>query len=338
MSLGIYVHDREPTAMVDALIAQAVEADGSGFDGVTLSEHHAGHRCTCPARCCARVGRPSRDADGLVGTVPTAPVVARPVLVAEELAWLHVRHPGRVTAGFASGYVEKDFLVCRVRFDDRNSRFRESRSTWSVASCSTPSAAFAEDPVVNAVAGSIPLVAAAKGPLAVESAANGGLSRHRGSAPRPGRRPAAVHAKYLEAGGIGPWIRIPWAWGLWADLPNGAEAPGEGRAEHRSMSRLTTIRRRSPSSSSPTWEASNSTCLSLAIHRPGIDPDVVTEQIRLIGSARSCHGCAGPARPDESSRPVVPGQDCRDHRPTSRPRAARRADVAAAASPVKNAW
>ncbi len=103
---------------------QARLAVDLGFDGVGLSEHHAGFPGYLPG--------PLWFGASLLAELPRGFYAALPILlplrsvagVVEELAWLDARFPRRVVAGFAAGYFEDDFEAFGVPFADRFSRFR----------------------------------------------------------------------------------------------------------------------------------------------------------------------------------------------------------------------
>ena len=126
VSLRIYPHNdlADGSAVVAEMVAQAVLAAEVGFDGVMTSEHHGGFAGYSP--------NPLQLAGWLLAAVPTgwcAPcpllLPLRPVaLVAEEVAWLAARFPGRVAVGVAPGALPLDFAVMEAGFDDRHERFR----------------------------------------------------------------------------------------------------------------------------------------------------------------------------------------------------------------------
>ncbi len=108
MSLRLYPHnDLSADAIVDELCAQAALGAAHGFDGVMTSEHHAGLP-RLPAEPVAGRGLVPRVDGARVGRAVTAPVAAPPAtLVAEEVAWLAARFPGRVGLGVASGALSR---------------------------------------------------------------------------------------------------------------------------------------------------------------------------------------------------------------------------------------
>lgn len=290
VSLGLYVHDLAPPDTVRTMVDQAVLAAESGFDGVTLSEHHAGYPTYLPNPILAASWLLEAMPTGWSGPFPLLVPLRAPGLVVEELAWLEARHPGRVAAAFASGYVEKDFVACGVSFEDRNLRFRRSLDVIG-RELTEPSDVFTNDRVVRAAAEArIPMLVAAKGRLAVERAARLGMG-----VSVPLHEPdqlAAVHNHYVEAGGSGPRVLIRWAW--LGDLPTEAVRRwDEGHARsidggpRTDESSLRVACAPDPGSLADQLvgevTASKSTALSVRIHLPSVEPKLVAEQIADIG-------------------------------------------------------
>src|SRR3954465_13920006 len=104
VSLRLYPHgDLPATRIVDVLREQAAASAAIGFDGVMTSEHHGGFAGYLP--------NPLQVAGWLLEAMPSgwaAPCplllpLRPPALVAEEVAWLAARFPGRVGVGLAAG-------------------------------------------------------------------------------------------------------------------------------------------------------------------------------------------------------------------------------------------
>jgi len=122
ISLGIHTHDLAPAAQIGDLLEQAELAESAGFDGVTVSEHHAGFPTYLP--------NPLLTLSWMLDRLRRAWVAACPMLLAarpaehvcEDLAWLAARHPGRVGAAFVPGYVESDFGAAGHEFAGRRER------------------------------------------------------------------------------------------------------------------------------------------------------------------------------------------------------------------------
>ncbi len=109
--------------MVRELRDQAVLGVEAGFDGVMTSEHHGGFAGYMP--------NPLQAAGWLLEAMPTGWAAACPLLlplrppalVAEEVAWLAARFPGRVGLGLAAGSLESDFEIMGLTKDDLTRRF-----------------------------------------------------------------------------------------------------------------------------------------------------------------------------------------------------------------------
>ncbi|MDQ1533478.1 MAG: hypothetical protein QOF28_1239, partial [Actinomycetota bacterium] len=124
VSFRSYPHDgSDAVAIIDELRAQAALAVQSGFDGVMTSEHHAGFAGYLP--------NPLQLAGFLLDAMPGGWAAPCPLLlplravalVAEEIAWLAARFPGRVGLGVAAGALPIDFDVMNLTMDDLANRF-----------------------------------------------------------------------------------------------------------------------------------------------------------------------------------------------------------------------
>lgn len=113
---------------VQTLLHWAHTAEGVGFDGVTLSEHHAGFPGYMPAPLMAAGWILEHTNRLWAGPAAMVLGLRNPALIAEELAWLAARHPGRVGAAFVPGYVATDFEALGLPHDDRN-RFPDKLAT-----------------------------------------------------------------------------------------------------------------------------------------------------------------------------------------------------------------
>jgi alkanesulfonate monooxygenase SsuD/methylene tetrahydromethanopterin reductase-like flavin-dependent oxidoreductase (luciferase family) len=125
VSLRLYPHnDLDALAISSALVEQSSLGLSLGFDGVMVSEHHggfAGYLCN-----------PIQTAGFMLAAAPRGWVAPSPVLlplraaalVAEEIAWMEARFPGRVGLGLASGALELDFVAMDLELDDAVPRFK----------------------------------------------------------------------------------------------------------------------------------------------------------------------------------------------------------------------
>ena len=107
-----------------------------GFDGVMTSEHHGGFHGYLPnplqvAGCCLEA-----MADGWAAPCPLLLPLRPPALVAEEIAWLAARFPGRVGLGVAVGRAARR-LRDHARADGRPHRRVSPTGSRSWPGCST---------------------------------------------------------------------------------------------------------------------------------------------------------------------------------------------------------
>jgi alkanesulfonate monooxygenase SsuD/methylene tetrahydromethanopterin reductase-like flavin-dependent oxidoreductase (luciferase family) len=115
----------DPVEAFSELRRQAVRAVELGFDGVALSEHHAGFPGYLPNPLQAAGLLLSHLSRGWVGAIPMILPLRSTGGVVEEAAWLDAAYPGRVVVGFAAGYVETDFTAFGVPFETRFPLFRK---------------------------------------------------------------------------------------------------------------------------------------------------------------------------------------------------------------------
>ena len=126
VSFRSYPHDElVPTAVVDELRVQAALAVTHGFDGVMTSEHHGGFAGYLPNPLQAAGFLLDAMPAGWAAPCPLLLPLRAPALVAEEIAWLAARFPGRVGLGVAAGALAVDFEIAGVTTDDLTARFHE---------------------------------------------------------------------------------------------------------------------------------------------------------------------------------------------------------------------
>ncbi|HEY1633193.1 MAG TPA: LLM class flavin-dependent oxidoreductase, partial [Acidimicrobiales bacterium] len=134
VSLRLYPHTELPaTGIVDELRDQAALADRHGFDGVMTSEHHGGFGGYLP--------NPVQMAGWLLEAMHESWAAPCPLLlplrpwalVAEELAWLAARFPGRVGLGVAAGSLEDDFTIMGTNKENLVARFAEGLNAVTAA-------------------------------------------------------------------------------------------------------------------------------------------------------------------------------------------------------------
>ncbi len=112
-------------AIVDEMIGQAALAAEAGFDGVMTSEHHGGFAGYIPNPLQAAGWLLEAMAAGWAAPCPMLLPLRPPALVAEEVAWLAARHPGRVGLGLAAGSLVDDFEIMGLTKTDLTTRFAD---------------------------------------------------------------------------------------------------------------------------------------------------------------------------------------------------------------------
>lgn len=125
ISVRLYPHNElDATGVIDELGQQARLAIAVGFDGVMTSEHHGGFAGYLPNPLQMTSFILDDIASGWAAPCPLL-LPLRPVAqVAEEIAWLAARHPGRVGLGVAAGALPLDFSAMEVPFEDAVPRFK----------------------------------------------------------------------------------------------------------------------------------------------------------------------------------------------------------------------
>ena len=213
VSLRLYPHLDLPAAeVVTELLAQARLAEDAGFDGLMTSEHHNGFGGYLP--------NPIQVAGWVLDSTDHAWAAPCPLLlplrpaaiVAEELAWLAARFPGRVGVGFAAGSLEADFTIAGTTKDNLTQRFAEAMATVSGMLLGRDAGALADDPAIQRCATDpIPVVSAANSPAACHRAAALGVGLLFDSLTKVSRCHDLVGI-YRDAGGTGPVVLIRRAW------------------------------------------------------------------------------------------------------------------------------
>jgi alkanesulfonate monooxygenase SsuD/methylene tetrahydromethanopterin reductase-like flavin-dependent oxidoreductase (luciferase family) len=126
VSMRLYPHNEldDASAIVEELRAQAALAIDAGFDGVMTSEHHGGFAGYSPNPLQLAGWLLDAMAAGWCAPCPLLLPIRPVALVAEEVAWLAARFPGRVAVGVAPGALPLDFEVMDASLDGSVARFR----------------------------------------------------------------------------------------------------------------------------------------------------------------------------------------------------------------------
>jgi alkanesulfonate monooxygenase SsuD/methylene tetrahydromethanopterin reductase-like flavin-dependent oxidoreductase (luciferase family) len=197
---------------VDELRRQARLAEDAGFDGLMTSEHHGGFPGYVP--------NPLQLAGWLLEATENIWAAPCPLLlplyhwshVAEQLAWMAARFPGRVGAGFALGGLDRDFEMADLDYAERFARFREGLPRICQALRGEAEGPLADDPAIAACRESpVPVVSAAQSPAAVRRAARVGIGVLYDSLQTLDRT-REISDVYAEAGGRATRIAIRRVW------------------------------------------------------------------------------------------------------------------------------
>lgn len=212
VSLRLYPHDGPAADQLNEVRELARRAVEVGYDGVMVSEHHAGFPGYFPS--------PQQMAGFLLAAMPSGWAAPCPLLlpmkpyplIAEEVAWLAAAFPNRVGAGFASGALPVDFELAEVPFDEVNPRFKQALPLVVAALRGEADSPLADDRAIAACAENpVPMAAAAQSHAAVRRAAGLGLGILYDSLQAIDHVRALSDA-YDEAGGTGPKILIRRVW------------------------------------------------------------------------------------------------------------------------------
>ena len=293
VSVRLYPHDELSAPMiVEELRAQAALAVEHGFDGVMTSEHHAGFHGYLPNPL--QVAGFCLDAmpHGWAAPAPLLLPLRPPALVAEEVAWLAARFPGRVGLGVASGALPSDFEVMGLTMHALADRFAAGLEEVAGMLGGQAPGGLAGDVAVDAcVANPIPMLSAAMGFTAVRRAARCGVGLLFDSLSTPERCRALTDA-YRDAGGDGACVLIRRAW---------LGEPPRSRLDDQ----LDVYRSYTPPAAQATWGAdelvdatdpgsvaegvadaarrAGCDSLNLRVHVPGVSPSEARDQIARLG-------------------------------------------------------
>jgi alkanesulfonate monooxygenase SsuD/methylene tetrahydromethanopterin reductase-like flavin-dependent oxidoreductase (luciferase family) len=292
ISLRLYPHNElAATEVVAELCAQAQLALSHGFDGIMTSEHHGGFPGYLPNPLQMVTFVLEENPAGWAAACPLLLPLRATALVAEEVAWLAARHPGRVGVGVAAGALPLDFDVTGVPIGSAVASFKaelprlvewlrgenlgDLRADPALGRCGTHPV-----PVLSAAAS----VTAAKRAAAVGA---GILMEGMSSADRLAR----ICAGYDEAGGTASKVLIRRVWlgnaqrelvdqqrRVYDSYAGGAGAFGDDQ----------TIGAHDPDEAAGRLHdivtASGANALNVRIHLPGMAPAQVREQIVRLGS------------------------------------------------------
>ncbi|MEX2254700.1 MAG: LLM class flavin-dependent oxidoreductase [Acidimicrobiia bacterium] len=292
VSLRLYPHQELSAAgIVEELCSQAALGAEHGFDGVMTSEHHAGFRGYLPNPLQAAGWCLDAMPRGWAAPAPLLLTLRPPALVAEEVAWLAARHPGRVGLGVAAGALRSDFDAMGLTMDSLAERFAVALERVTGLLHGDADDLAGDAAIGDCADEPIPIVSAAMGLTAVRRAARLGIGVLFDSMSTPERCRELVDA-FHEAGGTGPCVLIRRAWV--GDAPRG-----------RLDAQLDVYRSYSPESAQAKWgsdevidatepddvvdgladaaKRAGADAVNLRVHVPGVSVAEAREQITRLG-------------------------------------------------------
>ena len=294
VSLRIYPHNEQDAAtIVEQLCEQAVLGTDGGFDGVMTAEHHGGFAGYLPNPLQTTAFQLHAMQRGWAAPCPLLLPLRPTAGVAEEIAWLDARFPGRVGLGAAPGSLALDFEVMGVEQSDAVPSFTNElpRLVAMLSGCELGQ--LSGDRALQACAEHpVPVVSAAMSPAAVRraAAAGAGILFDGGSVVE---RVRLLVDEYLAAGGTGPRVLIRRCW-LGAPPKQAFEDQLEVYRSYSDEAALSHWRDHGwichddpdalASQLADAVRATASSCLNLRIHAPGIDPMAAREQITALAT------------------------------------------------------
>lgn len=293
ISLRLYPHNElGSTEIVEQLCVQAALATDTGFDGVMTSEHHGGFAGYLPNPLQTSGFQLAAMTRGWAAACPVL-LPLRPVaMLAEEVAWLDARFPGRVGIGVGSGSLALDFEAMEVDQTTAVDRFKRDLPRLVAMLRGEELGVINGDRALRELDGTpIPVISTAMSPAAVRRAAvaGAGIIFDGGS---HADRLRQLSDAYVAAGGTAPRILIRRVW-----LGPPPRAAFEAQYE--------VYQSYSPAQALAHWRddgwicdddpqvlatelahavrTTNTTCLNLRLHAPGVTADAAREQITVLG-------------------------------------------------------
>ena len=295
VSCRIYPHnDLDASEIVREVCAQAKLAIEGGFDGIMTAEHHGGFAGYMALPLQMVTFMLEENARGWAAPCPLLLPLRPTVSVAEEIAWLDARHPGRVGIGVGSGALELDFAVMGKQLADASADFKAELPKL---------VAMLRGEDLNGLEGDkafqrcrehpIPVISTAVSPAAARRAAELGAGIILEAMTAPERQRQLCDA-FDGAGGTKSKIVIRRVWV--GDLP--ADYIAQQRDVYKSYSTNAAMKHWTPEdqtvhSTDPIEVAEkifdamvriNVDAVNLRVHLPGVSPSQAREQIGRLGA------------------------------------------------------
>lgn len=287
ISLRLYPHEGlDARSVVRELCTQATLALGGGFDGVMTSEHHGGVGGYLPNPL-QLAGFVLEDSEaGWAAPCPLLLPLRPTALVAEEVAWLDARHPGRVGLGVAAGAMPLDFAAMGLDVAEAAARFKlELPRIVDMLRGQQLSGLDGDRALQRCARHPVPVLSAAVSVAAARRAARVGAGILTEGMSSPSRL-AGLCASYDDAGGTEPKVIIRRVW-LGEPL---TELVAEQR-EFYQRARQTLPDDQTIATPDPVELAerlaqlvvvTGADALNLRVHLPGIPPAAIRDQIEQL--------------------------------------------------------
>jgi alkanesulfonate monooxygenase SsuD/methylene tetrahydromethanopterin reductase-like flavin-dependent oxidoreductase (luciferase family) len=292
ISLRLYPHDGlGASEVVRELCAQATLGLSGGFDGIMTSEHHGGVGGYLPNPL-QLAGFVLEDSDaGWAAPCPLLLPLRPTALVAEEVAWLDARHPGRVGLGVASGAMARDFTAMGLDVSQAAARFKaELPRVVAMLRGEELAELDGDRALVRCKEDPVPVLAAAVSPAAARRAARVGAGILT-EGMSPPERLAELCRAFDDAGGSLPKvvIRRVWLGEPLSDLvaqqrhfyqSNGRS--GAGMPDDQTVT--TTDPQELAERLLEIMQVTGADALNIRVHLPGIPPEAIRDQLERLSA------------------------------------------------------
>jgi alkanesulfonate monooxygenase SsuD/methylene tetrahydromethanopterin reductase-like flavin-dependent oxidoreductase (luciferase family) len=294
ISLRIYPHDSlEAVARVREMGHQARLAEEAGFDGVMTSEHHGGFAGYMPNPLQAAGWLLEATEKNWAAACPMLLPLRPAALVAEEVAWLAARFPGRVGVGVAAGSLIDDFEIMETTKKNLTERFTGGLALVAGAlGGGDPGRLAGDAAVARCATHPVPMASAAMSTTAVRRAAHVGMGIVFDSLSAPERVRELVDA-YRAAGGTQAAIIIRRVWVGTAPTQEMDRQVDRyrGYAATGAMKHWTANEVVSGTEAATVADGlfevmtrAGADACNLRVHAPGITPEAVREQIPALAA------------------------------------------------------